>query len=111
MIHSNGGSAPALARQIENEDIDPATGKKVMRMPQKPGQQHQRRTLQPSELIASLWEKNDAKMRESWLQIYCSVIASSAGQDVTANELAQIADEAYFEFHARSNPSKYSTTG
>lgn len=107
MVTANGNH---MQREISAgaEEVD-QNGRKIMRMPQRPGGGgSSRKTQTAPEVIAGLWSKSNEQMRRDWLALYAAILAS--GGDQTAEEAAAIADEAYFEFHARSNPSRYDTT-
>lgn len=90
-----------------NDEETDAMGRKIMRMPARPGSA--RKTQTPSEAIDNLWKNANDKMRQDWLTLYAAILSS--GGDQTADELADIADQAYFEFHARCNPSKFNPHG
>ncbi len=97
----------AVERANNGEGETDPQGRKIMRMHSKPGQQ--RKAQAPTEVISNMWQNATAEMRAQWLQIFTALLSSPT--DATVGELANIADEAYFEFHARCNPSKYETRG
>lgn len=108
VMPSNGGAGRDLTQaEAEGAERDPL-GRKVMRMPSRPGQ-IQRKTLAPQDVINDLWSKANDKMRSDWLQIFTAILSS--GGESTAQEIAAIADECYFEYYARSNPSKFNPAG
>jgi len=94
-------------RFADNEPEVDAAGRQVVRMNARPGQS--RKTQTPTEAIARLWSQSNDKMREDWLKCFSALLASA--NDATIPELAALADEAYFEFHARCNPSKFTPNG
>lgn len=107
MVMPNSG-ATAVPREMQTDKEVSHDGRTIMRMPEGRGKQV-RKPKEPAQVINEIWASANDKMRDDWLKIYCAILPSSG--EASPRDVAIMADECYFEFYARANPSKYDPQG